>query len=91
MNNTHNTLEKNNTSDIGQIFNEIKELVAMILSCADNESGVYDVKGVANYLECSVPVAREIMKRKDFPRLKVGTAHKVSKIALLAWSMVRRD
>lgn len=50
----------------------------------------YGTKELAKFLHCSVPIAREVMKRKDFPCLKVGTKFMVSKSALEAWAMERR-
>lgn len=57
-----------------------------------SDSGLifYGVKEVAKILNCSIPVAREIMKRSDFPMIKVGTAHKVLNTALEKWAMERR-
>lgn len=47
----------------------------------------YGVKEVAEMLHCSIPTARDIMARKDFPSKKIANTLKVSKEALLAWSM----
>lgn len=58
---------------------------------ADSGLIFYGVKDVARILQCSVPIAREIMKRKDFPLIVVGKSHKVSKTALEHWAMERRD
>ena len=47
----------------------------------------YGVKEVAEILQCSIPTARGIMARKDFPSKKIANTLKVSKEALLEWSM----
>ena len=50
----------------------------------------YDTMDVAKMLNCSVPTAREIMRRADFPLIMVGKNMKVSKVALEQWTMERR-
>lgn len=56
-----------------------------------NESTVfYGTKDVAKCLGCSLPTAREIMHRSDFPAIKVGKNLKVSKTAFEQWAMQRR-
>ena len=44
---------------------------------------------VAQILGCSVPKAREIMRRRDFPLIEVANAYKVSKGALIKWVLER--
>ena len=44
---------------------------------------------VAQILGCSVPKAREIMRRRDFPLLKIANTYKVSKGALIKWVLER--
>lgn len=51
----------------------------------------YGTKEVAKCLGCSIPVAREIMYRKDFPLIKVGKNLKVYKEAFEQWAMQRRE
>ena len=46
-------------------------------------------KEVAEALGCSLPTARQIMMRYDFPLVKVGRAMKVEKGAFLEWSSHR--
>ncbi len=46
----------------------------------------YGTKDVAHFLGCSPPVAREVMRRADFPLIMVGKNMKVSKQALKEWS-----
>ena len=48
-------------------------------------------KEVAALMGCSVPVARQIMRRKDFPLIKCGKNLKVMKSKLIEWASVRRD
>lgn len=45
---------------------------------------------VADLMRCSVPQARQIMRRKDFPAVKIGKAIKVMKGALIEWARERR-
>ena len=47
-------------------------------------------KEVAALMGCSVPVARQIMRRKDFPLVKCGKNLKVMKSKLIEWASVRR-
>ena len=47
-------------------------------------------KEVAALMGCSVPVARQIMRRKDFPLIKCGKNLKVMKCKLIAWASERR-
>ena len=48
-------------------------------------------KEVAACLGCSIPTAREIMHRWDFPLIVVGKALKVEQQAFRQWASVRRD
>ncbi|MBP9989547.1 MAG: helix-turn-helix domain-containing protein [Ruminococcus sp.] len=47
-------------------------------------------KEVAELMGCSVPVAREIMRRKDFPLVKCGKNLKVMKSQFLKWASIQR-
>ena len=47
-------------------------------------------KEVAALMGCSIPVARQIMRRKDFPLIKCGKNLKVMKAKLIEWASVRR-
>ena len=47
-------------------------------------------KDVATALGCSLPTARNIMMRADFPLLRVGKNFKVSEQAFIEWSNKRR-
>ena len=49
-----------------------------------------NTKDVANALGCSLPTARNIMMRADFPLLRVGKNFKVSEQAFIEWSKTRR-
>lgn len=51
----------------------------------------YGTKEVAEMLGCSVPTAREVMMRADFPLIMVGKNMKVSKPGLEKWSLERRE
>lgn len=47
-------------------------------------------KDVARILGCSLPTARNIMLRADFPLVRVGKNFKVSQQAFIEWSKQRR-
>ena len=49
-----------------------------------------DTKEVARVLGCSLPTARRIMQREDFPLIKVGKNMKVNPEALKEWTKNRR-
>ena len=55
-----------------------------------SETIFYGTKEVAKCLGCSLPTAREIMRRKDFPLIKVGKNLKVERSAFIAWASERR-
>ena len=44
---------------------------------------------VAKAMGCSVPTARQLFYREDFPALKIGKNFKVLKSAFLKWSSER--
>lgn len=48
-----------------------------------------DTKAVAKYLGCSLPTARQIMYRSDFPLIKVGKNLRVERSALKKWAQDR--
>ena len=47
-------------------------------------------KDVAEALGCSLPTARKVMYRADFPLIRVGKNFKVSEQAFIEWSSRRR-
>lgn len=49
-----------------------------------------DTKEVANALGCSLPTARQIMMRADFPLIRVGKNLKVEAQAFIDWAKQRR-
>ncbi len=49
-----------------------------------------NTKEVAQALSCSLPTARRIMQREDFPLIRVGKNMKVSPEALREWMKNRR-
>ncbi len=55
----------------------------------DNKPVFYGTKEVAECLGCSIPLARQIMHRADFPLIQVGKNLRVSKTAFLEWSNKR--
>ena len=49
----------------------------------------YTTKDVARCLNCSIPTARQLFYRSDFPTLKIGKNFKVSKAAFEKWAEMR--
>ena len=49
-----------------------------------------NTKDVAKVLNCSVPTARHLMMRADFPLIKVGKNLKVEEQAFIEWANKRR-
>ena len=47
-------------------------------------------KEIAQLMGCSVPVARQIMRRKDFPLVMCGKNLKVMKSEFIKWASERR-
>lgn len=47
-------------------------------------------KEIAALMGCSIPVARQIMRRKDFPLIKCGKNLKVMKSEFVKWASTRR-
>jgi hypothetical protein len=56
----------------------------------ENQMIFYGTKEIARSLGCSIPLAREIMHRPDFPLVKVGKNLKVYKSAFEKWASERR-
>lgn len=50
----------------------------------------YNVKDVARMLRCSLPTAREIMHRPDFPLVGTSRQWRVCKSAFEQWAQKRR-
>ena len=60
-------------------------------SCPKEEKMIfYGTKEVAEILRCSIPTARDVMSRADFPLIMVGRNMMVSKVGLEKWSLERR-
>ena len=55
-----------------------------------NDLIFYSVKDVARMLSVSIPTAREIMYRADFPCIKINKLLRVSKSAFEQWAMEKR-
>ncbi len=55
----------------------------------DNLTVFYTTKDVAACLGCSIPTARQLFYRADFPALKIGKNLKVSKEAFEKWASER--
>lgn len=56
----------------------------------EEKDRLIDTKEVAKVLGCSLPTARRIMPREDFPLIRVGKNMKVSPEALREWMKNRR-
>lgn len=58
----------------------------------DYDSGLAFIgtKEIARYMGCSVPVARQIMHRKDFPLVKCGKNLRVMRKKFEEWASERR-
>lgn len=57
----------------------------------NNETLVfYTTKELAEALHCSIPTARQLFHRADFPALKVGKNFRVEKTAFEKWCSERR-
>ena len=82
-----------------------KEGIKMLVSCLENGETItevpakekqaenivfYDVKDISKMFGCSIPTARELMHRPDFPLIRFGKILRVSKSALEAWAMQKR-
>ena len=50
----------------------------------------YTTKQIAKALGCSIPTARQLFYRADFPALKIGKNYKVEKNAFEKWCSERR-
>lgn len=70
----------------------IREIVPTeeINTAADSEPVFYGTKEVAKMFRCSIPTAREIMRRDDFPLLIFGGKWMVLKSALIKWASEKR-
>ena len=55
-----------------------------------HELEFYTTVDVARMLGCSIPTARQLFYRRDFPALKIGKNFKVEKHALQKWCSERR-
>lgn len=63
----------------------------MVLTEKDREFMQFiGTKEVAELLGCSIPIARQIMQRKDFPLVKTGKNLKVMKSEFIRWASQRR-
>lgn len=77
-----------------------KEELQNIFSHKDNKSDnaarlddsmrFIGTKEVASLMGCSIPVARQTMRRKDFPLVMCGKNLKVMKSELIKWASQRR-
>lgn len=56
----------------------------------ENKIEFYSTAEVAAVLGCSIPTARQLFHRADFPALKVGKNFRVERSALEKWAAERR-
>lgn len=56
----------------------------------EEKDRLIDTKEVAKVLGCSLPTARRIMQREDFPLIRVGKNMKVNAEAFDEWTKNRR-
>ncbi len=56
----------------------------------DDSMKFIGTKEVAALMGCSIPVARQTMRRKDFPLIMCGKNLKVMKSELIKWASQRR-
>lgn len=56
----------------------------------DDSMQFIGTKEVAALMGCSIPVARQTMRRKDFPLVMCGKNLKVMKSELIKWASERR-
>lgn len=78
---------KNNTEHITNITGET---AAAESTTADKELVFYGTKEVAKMFRCSIPTAREIMRREGFPLLNFGGKWMVERDALKKWVSEKR-
>ena len=60
-----------------------------VVSIVDEGMKFIGTKEVARLLGCSLPAARIIMQRKDFPLIKCGKNFKVMKSEFMKWASQR--
>ncbi len=77
-------------SNTEQNTNITGETAAAETTAINGEDVVYGTKEVAKFFHCSIPTAREIMRRGDFPLLKLGGKWMVLKSALIKWASEKR-
>lgn len=56
----------------------------------DDSMRFIGTKEVAQLMGCSVPIARQIMRRRDFPLIMCGKNLKVMKSEFIKWASERR-
>lgn len=83
---------ENNITNIPRehIENTPESLFEETNTAADSEPVFYGTKEVAKMFRCSIPTAREIMRRADFPLLVFGGKWMVLKSALIKWASEKR-
>ena len=71
---------------------QINEIFSYKTHKSDKQSNIDDgmqfigTKEIAALMNCSIPVARQIMRRKDFPLVMCGKNLKVMKSEFIKWA-----
>ena len=68
---------------------EILELKNTEITEENDELVFLTPMDIAKVMDCSVPTARSLFYREDFPGLKIGKNYKVLKSAFLKWCSER--
>ena len=72
------------------IINKSLDSSPAVENITDDDMRFLTTEEVAQYMRCSAPVARQMMRRKDFPLVKVGKNLRVMKCHLVKWASERR-
>lgn len=86
------TMHINISSNIDAELEKAKKLLEFYqyISSIKDAEDYYTPEQVAKILGCTVPSAREYMRRPDFPRIECGKTVKVNRLAFLLYNMERR-
>ena len=82
------TKEELTKEDLKHIFSR-KDRKADNSATLDDSMRFIGTKEVAALMGCSIPVARQTMRRKDFPLIMCGKNLKVMKCELIKWASQR--
>ena len=85
MNNAHDNL-----TDDQQDYSSLDSHYTADPMTLDEGMRFIGSKEIAALMGCSIPVARQIMRRKDFPLVMCGKNLKVMKSEFIKWASQRR-